>query len=395
MRISAEWLDDPAVAQVFALFSGGGYQIFAVGGCVRNAAMGLPVADVDFATDARPKDVMALAHSAGIRPLPTGIDHGTVTLLIDGQSFEVTTFRLDVETDGRHAVIAFADDMATDAARRDFTINALYVDVDGMVHDPMRGLADIRTRAIRFIGDGRARIAEDALRILRFFRFYACYGDPAAGPDADGLSACAAGADLLAGLSAERVGAEMRKLLAAADPAPAVGTMAIAGILHRILPGADAAMLAAMIDQETRQAPPLPPDWRRRLAALGGEGAETSLCLSRAETRHIAAIRTALTAGEPVEVAAYRHGADVAVSAQMIIDATGGGSRAAGVQGRAAFGAAQVFPITAHDLMPPHVPGPVLGAALKRLEAAWIAAGFSMPDGALEAARLDAETGPQ
>ena len=395
MRLSAEWLDDPAVAQVFALFSGAGYQIFAVGGCVRNAAMGLPLADIDFATDARPADVMALAKAAGIRPLPTGIDHGTVTLLIDGQSFEVTTFRRDVETDGRHATVAFADDMATDAARRDFTINALYGDADGMVHDPIGGLADIKTRTIRFIGDGTARIAEDALRILRFFRFYACYGDPAEGPDAVGLAACAAGADLLAGLSAERVGTEMRKLLAAADPSPAIGAMAIAGIMHRILPGADAAILAATIDQETQQAPPLPPDWRRRLAALGGEGAQTSLCLSRAETRHIAAIRKTLTAGEPIEVAAYRHGADVAVSAQMIIDATGGGADVAGVQARAAFGAAQVFPITAYDLMPPHVPGPALGVALKNLEAEWIAAGFTMPDGALEAARNAADTDPE
>ena len=224
MRVSGAWLSDARTQQVLGLLADDGHTACAVGGCVRNALLGAPVTDVDIATSARPDRVMALAEGAALRAVPTGLAHGTVTVVAGGQGFEVTTLRRDVATDGRHARIAFSDRVADDAARRDFTMNALYARADGTVLDPLGGLDDLRARRVRFVGDPDNRIAEDYLRILRFFRFHAQYG--ANGPDAEGLAACAAGADGLARLSAERVTAELRKLLAAPDPAPAVAAMA-------------------------------------------------------------------------------------------------------------------------------------------------------------------------
>ncbi len=248
----APWLDDPATRAVCRALTGSGHQALFVGGCVRNALLGRPVADIDIATDATPEEVMALAGAAGLHPVPTGIAHGTVTVVAEGRPFEVTTFRRDVETFGRRAVVAYTRDIAEDAARRDFTMNALYAGPDGTVVDPLGGLPDLLARRVRFVGDPAARIAEDYLRILRFFRIHAWYGDPASGLDADGLAACAAAQAGLARLSRERVGAETAKLLAAADPAPAVAAMAAAGILARVLPGADATPLAALVHLERR-----------------------------------------------------------------------------------------------------------------------------------------------
>ena len=190
MKVTGDWLKGP-VQSVFAAVEAGGHRIFAVGGCVRNALLHEPISDVDLATDAHPDRVVDLCEAAGLKVVPTGIDHGTVTVIAEGQGFEVTTFRKDVETDGRRAVVAFSTDLKTDAERRDFTINALYADRDGVLHDPLGGLADVPVRRVRFINNAHDRIREDALRILRFFRFYATYGDPGEGLDPDGLSACA------------------------------------------------------------------------------------------------------------------------------------------------------------------------------------------------------------
>ena len=206
-RIAAEWLG--AARPVTAALEAAGHQALFVGGCVRNALIGRAVADIDLATDARPAAVIALAEAAGLRAVPTGIEHGTVTVLAGGRPFEVTTFRRDVETFGRRAVVAFTGEIAEDAARRDFTMNALYARADGEVIDPLGGLADLRAGRVRFVGDPGQRIAEDYLRILRFFRIHAWYGDPAGGMDPDGLAACAEAQDGLALISRERVGAEI------------------------------------------------------------------------------------------------------------------------------------------------------------------------------------------
>ncbi|MEO0762949.1 MAG: CCA tRNA nucleotidyltransferase, partial [Pseudomonadota bacterium] len=245
----------------------------AVGGAVRDGLMGRDVGDIDLATPLRPEAVVAALEAAGLKAIPTGIDHGTVTAVAEGAAFEITTFRADVETDGRRAVVRFAEDLAADAGRRDFTINALYATADGRVIDPLGGLPDLDARRLRFIGDPAERIREDYLRILRFFRFTAWLDTD--GIDAEGLAAAAAHAEGIERLARERVGHEMRRLLAAPDPAPAVAAMAACGVLMRCLPGAEPAGLAPLVHLEA--AAGRAPDWRLRLAALGAPDAADHL----------------------------------------------------------------------------------------------------------------------
>lgn len=366
MRTGGEWLCAAGTQAVMAAIEGGGHRALAVGGCVRNALLGAPVNDVDIATDAEPARVTELARAAGLKAVPTGIAHGTVTVVADGTGYEVTTFRRDVETDGRHAIVAFSIEVAEDAARRDFTMNALYADRDGRVVDPLGGLPDLMARRVRFVGDPMARVREDYLRILRFFRFHAWYADPAGGIDADALDACARGADRIGTLSAERIGAEMTRLLSAPDPAPAVAAMAVCGVLARVMPGAQVAPLAELVHVEGT----LPPDWRRRAAAMGG-GTE-DWRLPRADARVLGLYRDALAEDTPAPEAAYRHGADAGRDVALLRAAAEG--RAPALDGLEAAAAARL-PLRAADLP---LEGPALGAALRRAEDAWIASGFSL-----------------
>jgi poly(A) polymerase len=370
-RIADAWVSAPRTRAVCDALTEAGHQAFFVGGCVRNALLGRAVADIDLATDARPEEVLAVAAAAGLHAVPTGIEHGTVTVVAERQPFEVTTFRRDVETFGRRAVVAYTTDIAEDAARRDFTMNALYARPDGRVVDPLGGLPDLRAGRVRFVGDPAARIAEDYLRILRFFRIHAWYGDPDAGLDADGLAACAALQEGLDRLSRERVGAETAKLLAARDPAPAVAAMAATGILARVLPGADPRPLAPLVHLETG-----PPRWQRRLAALGWRPEwGRRLRLAKADVRALEATAAALAAGERPAAAAYRHGPEAARDAALIRAASLGEAPPADLEAELARGAAARFPLRAADVP---LSGPALGAALKRLEAAWIASDFAL-----------------
>jgi len=235
-RIAPGWLTDPAARAVMAALTAQGGDDCArfVGGCVRDALLGREALDVDLATRLHPEQVVEALETAGLKAVPTGIDHGTVTAVSRGRPFEITTLRRDVATDGRRAVVAFTDDWAEDAARRDFHLNALYADASGRVFDPTgRGLDDALAGQIVFVGDPDRRIAEDHLRILRFFRFFAWFGR--GDPDADGLAACAASAEGVDRLSAERVSSELLKLLSAPDPTPALRAMAGAGVLERVL----------------------------------------------------------------------------------------------------------------------------------------------------------------
>ena len=283
-----------------------------------------------------------------------------------GIPHEVTTFRRDVQTDGRHAVVAFATDVAADAARRDFTMNALYCTADGTVVDPLGGLPDLHAGRVRFVGDPAHRIAEDHLRILRFFRFHAHFATD--GIDAEGLAACAAGADGIDKLSRERIGAEMRKLLSAADPAPAVAAMAQAGILARVLPGADPRALAPLIDLE-RDAEP---DWLRRLAALGGEDAAARLRLSRAEARDLDALRGATGRLDSPAVLGWRLGRNRGADAVLVRAAVLLQPLPSGWASEVARGTTATCPVTAADLMP-GLQGPALGARLTALTDRWLA----------------------
>ncbi|MEV8467968.1 CCA tRNA nucleotidyltransferase [Fluviibacterium sp. DFM31] len=377
-RIDADWLVDPAARAVCAALTGAGHRIFFVGGCVRNTLLGRPVSDLDLATDARPEQTEAAAAAAGLKSVPTGKDHGTITLVVAGQGFEVTTFRHDIETDGRHAVVRFSDRLEDDAARRDFTMNALYATPDGQVIDPVGGLDDLRVRRLRFIGDADQRIAEDYLRILRFFRFHAWYADPMGGMDAEALAACAAGAEGLDRLAAERVGQEMLKLLAAPDPGPAVAAMEQAGILSRVLPGATARALPVLIHLEGD----LPADPLRRLAVLGGQDVAARLRLSRTQVRRLDLLQQRLADPRPVAELAYRHGPDAARNIALLLAASLEQPLPATLEADLAQGAAARFPISAADLMP-RLQGKALGEALAALEARWIASGFSLDKSAL------------
>jgi poly(A) polymerase len=288
VHIDAPWLKSGAAARVLALLNGDGEEARVVGGAVRNALLKIPTGDIDIATTALPDEVVRRAKAAGIKCVPTGIEHGTVTLVVDAQPFEVTTLREDTETYGRKARVAFGRDWVRDAERRDFTINGLSVDATGLVHDHVGGLADIEARQVRFIGDAAQRIAEDYLRILRFFRMHAAYG--AGAPDRTGYLACIAGRAGLSSLSAERVRMEMLKLLVADGAEGAVTAMADAGLLLAIVGGVTyTGPYAAMISAE--RALGLAPDPVRRLAALAVAVTEDAkrvaarLRLSNAETK--------------------------------------------------------------------------------------------------------------
>lgn len=372
-RLRAAWLTSEAAQTVMAALSVEGARVCFVGGCVRNALLGAPVSDLDIATNARPEAVMRLAEAAGLKTVPTGIDHGTVTVLAGGVPFEVTTFRRDVSTDGRRATVAFSDSLEEDALRRDFTMNALYVGPDGEIVDPVGGLADLAIRRFRFIGEADQRIREDYLRILRLFRFHAQYGDQAAGLDPAALAAVARNRAGLAAISRERIRAELAKLLLTPDPMPAVRAMDDTGVLEEVLPGADTTVLARLIDVEGDA----PPRWIRRLAALGGGDRSETLRLSRVEARAADTLASAEAgATDPAEVA-YRAGADLGTDAALLALARG---RDPGLDwpARVRRAASAVFPVAARDLSPTIPPGPALGEALRRLEARWIASDFSL-----------------
>jgi poly(A) polymerase len=369
-----------------------------VGGCVRNAVLGRPVDDVDIATILTPDEVTAALEAKGLRALPTGVEHGTVTAISHGRPFEITTLRRDVATDGRRAVVAFTGDWTQDAARRDFTLNALYADRERRLFDPTgQGLADARAGRIRFVGDAATRIREDYLRILRFFRFRAWYGEGE--PDGEALAACAALQEGVSTLAAERISKEALKLLAADDPRAAVALMAQAGVLRRILPDAGGlARFAALVAIESEQL--LTNDPELRLAALlEGEADAAARTAKRLRLSNAQGARLKAALGRTPRItswmsprelrrAVYRLG--VQATADRIKLAWAQAERsAAGPQWRALLALAEawtapVFPVTGEDVIVAGVPeGPLVGKVLQEVEEWWIDQDF--PDDRLAA----------
>jgi poly(A) polymerase len=373
VKLSGPWLEATGTQALLDALSTAGFRALFVGGCVRNALLKIPVADVDIATDADPETVTKIATNAGFKVVPTGIEHGTVTVIGDGVSHEVTTFRRDVHTNGRHAIVAFTTDLAEDAMRRDFTMNALYAQADGTVVDPLSGMADVLAGRVRFMGDAAARITEDYLRILRFFRFHAIYGNPKLGIDAEGLAASAANLVGLEALSRERVGSEIRKLLSAVDPAPATAAMEHAGVLASVLPGATARALPVLVHLENGS----PSAWICRLAVMGGEEAAAHLKLSRIEAGQLDIIRNEAGSMLPAEVLGWKYGAvrasEVLYARAAVTDAPMPVAWSEAV----AKGAEAVFPVHAADLMP-KLQGADLGQRLKSLEKRWLESGLTL-----------------
>ncbi len=375
IKISPAWLTDAPVKRVMECFANAGFPAYFVGGCVRNALLGLPVTDIDIATPATPDEVMELGQASHIKTLPTGIKHGTVSWVLDGQVFQITTYRRDIKTDGRHAQVAFSECMKTDAGRRDFTMNALYADAAGTVFDPISGLDDLLCGRVRFIGDAGQRIAEDGLRILRFFRMSALYSaDGGDKLDAAGLTACGANGAVLARLSQERISTEFRLLLSAPNPAPAILAMEGAGLLTRIITGCRGDFITRFIDLETAVGARV--DWIFRLAILGGQGVaegESALRLSNAEKKSYMGV---LMAGKALDsgdsgiknsALGYYHGADIARAAVMHRAVQRGQNLDKAVLEQIDFGANQQnkYPIKAADLMA-FAEGRELGDLLKR-----------------------------
>ncbi|KIN62801.1 tRNA nucleotidyltransferase [Sulfitobacter noctilucicola] len=369
------WLNDPAARKLCQAMGDAGFQILFVGGCVRNALLGLADSDIDMSTNALPDQVSAIAENAGFKAIPTGIDHGTITVVVDGAGFEVTTFRRDVATDGRRAVVAFSHSIEDDARRRDFTMNALYADIGGNVFDPLGGVQDLLARRVKFIEDPDARIKEDYLRILRFFRFSAWYADAHNGFDAIALAAISTNTDGLETLSAERVGQEMWKLLAAPDPSKALATMRQVNVLATIMPGADDRMIGVLVHMEDVLG--LSPDPVSRLTLLGGDDPTQKLRLSKNQSRALAVLKEAAFEGPSIAEIAYRHGEQTARAVVAIRATIAEVEPEFGQLKTISSAAAAKFPVAASDLMPNYA-GAALGLKLKELEQRWIESHFRL-----------------
>lgn len=407
------WLSDPALQNLLAALSAGGEKARIAGGAVRNALLGQKVADIDIATTTVPDETIRRAEAAGFRAVPTGYEHGTVTVVANGQAYEATTLRADIETDGRRAKVVFGRDWQEDAERRDFTINGLYAEPDGTVVDLVGGVADIEARHLRFIGDPETRIREDYLRILRFFRFFAWYGSGR--PDAEGLKACARLKEGLSGLSAERVWGEFKKLLLASDPTRALLWMRQAGVLTAILPESEKWGIDAIHSLvETEQALKWDADPMLRLEAIVPPDAlRLRVMAKRLKMAKAEEERLWLWAETPMPEAGlsqsafrrllYRSDRQAVKDRLRLALAS---ARARAVQDDAALVEAGSYvklmriaekweapqlPVSGADLRELGIPeGKKLGALLKALETEWVESDFQLSRGALldSAARL-------
>ena len=395
MRIEGEWLTEPALQTVLSLLSSEASPARVNGGAVRNALLGEPVADVDISTVLLPQDVIATIDEAGHKAVPTGIDHGTVTVIVHGHAFEVTTLRRDVATDGRRAVVAYTDNWREDALRRDLTMNALYCDADGTVFDPLDGLADVESRTVRFIEDAETRINEDYLRILRFFRFFAWYGRHR--PDAAGLKACAKLKDGIEMLSVERIWHEFSKLLAAPDPTRAVLWMRTTGVMAKVLPEGDRwgiDSLAPFIELELaegwqpdavlRMMAILPPDVDRMKALAARLKLQNTVRDRLTEWAGATVPRTGQNAADLAKTL-YRSDLSALTDRTklaMIDRATRDDLRA--LLSKIETYDRPTFPLRGGDLIEAGMdPGPAVSERLKALETRWVESGFTLEREAL------------
>jgi poly(A) polymerase len=385
---SAPWLGWPGTRAVMAALEAArpdGARF--VGGCVRNELRGVPVDDIDIATQLKPDETLAALKAAGIRAIPTGLEHGTITAIYEGRPFEITSLRRDVETDGRRAVVAFTEAWAEDAERRDFRLNAIYAAADGRLHEIVPGSIDdaIHGRVI-FIGDADQRLREDYLRILRFFRFNAWYG---AGMDSEGLAACERQKEGLAKIAAERIWKELKRLMEAPDPSEAMLAMEETSVLEAVLPGASASELPSLVAVE--QGAGLAPDPLQRLMAMVPRrtrdvtSVTAHLRLSNAEADRLAEwADPALThvlgaAPDLLRRLLYRFGTRAALDRALIEAAQVSGVEAlANVLLAASDWQKPDFPLGGADMLSAGLSGPDVGAALRALEESWIASDFSL-----------------
>lgn len=388
----APWLTAGSLQRVFEAIEQDGDEARAVGGSVRNTLLGVPVSDVDIATTATPETTAARAEAAGLKAIPTGLEHGTITIVSAGVPYEVTTLREDVETFGRHAVVKFGRDWRRDAERRDFTMNALYSDRNGQIHDPLGGLEDCLEGRVRFIGSATERIREDYLRILRFFRILAAYGKGV--PDPEGLSACLQERDGLRQLSAERIGMEMRRLVVAPRAGEIVEIMEHNGVME-IVTGGISRVGDFQALQELRTVAPEIRDAPLALTALAGfvhediDRLADRFRLSNAERKRMLAAHAAWRAmgAEPGDEAIrrelYRSGRGAAIDGVLLAwSRSEAGPEEEDWHGRLAEARTwqiPAFPLSGRQIITAGLPpGPKVGAELHRLEELWIASGYRL-----------------
>lgn len=377
------WLSDPQTLKVMNALSANGKQPRFVGGCVRDALLRRPLYDIDIATPERPEMVVELLESMGIKTVPTGIEHGTITAVCEGRPFEITTLRSDIETDGRHAKVTFSDDWLVDATRRDFTFNAMSCDIEGKVYDPFDGFSDLKAGRVRFVGSALERIKEDYLRLLRFFRFSAHFGKGLA--DAQALSACSSLKTGLDGLSGERIAQEFLRLLEAPNPAKWISLMKKEGILDHIIPESQDSLLLEMLCAFEDK-----PDAIRRLAVLLPAkqdivmGCAERLRLSNAQKKRLGLARRSVGTLIPsaseniVRCFLFHHGA-VAARDQIMIYWAEKGFSGIGPNEQNLLSMINawetepvLFPLKGRDLMKSGLPaGPALGAALQAVQNWW------------------------
>lgn len=372
--MTPSWMNETPVRELLAALAGGGVEARFVGGCVRDWVLGRSIGDIDVAVDKPPETVMKALEAAGIKVVPTGLKHGTVTAIVKGRPFEITTLRRDVETDGRRAIVAFTDDWRIDAERRDFTFNALYAEADGTIHDYFDGRADLSAGRVRFIGDPEQRIAEDRLRVLRFFRFHARYGRPPF--DGPSFDACRRNAATVSGLSGERVAKELFRTLDAIGGADAFDAMLEAGVLDHWLPEyAGSARLRALARREEKA------DALRRLAAILPTDANATaigkrLRLSTQESVRLQLMLDPANAIDTTNLRAslYRLGTKLFID-RVLLDAPGDWCAALALAGS---WTPPELPIGGNDALALGLqPGPQVGALIEALERWWIAGDFS------------------
>ena len=372
-RLDPHDLVTPAArATIQALAAGGGTVRF-VGGRVRDLLLDLPPGDVDLAVDLPPEESKTLLEEAGFGVGTIGIRYGTVIAIPErGTGIEVTSLRRDIKTDGRHPEVTFGTDWTEDAKRRDFTINALYADPDGTLLDPLDGIGDLRARKVRFIGDPEVRIREDYLRILRFFRFQAQFGEGEA--DAVALAACAAGRSGIARLSSERITIETRHLLTARDPSRALSAAHATGVLGTVLADPEPAPVAELVTLE--QEHNVPPNWLRRWVLVDRapeKAVGKTLVLSRREADGLRILQQVVASGDTPLALGYRFGGQPARDA-ILVRAARRGEGGIGTDLEAAErGSHARLPVSANDLLAAGIPeGPEVGEGLRRAEQAWL-----------------------
>lgn len=370
-----KWLRNPSAQKLSKLYKNFGYQVLFVGGCVRNTILKKPVTDIDLATDAQPEEIIKIAKENNIRFVPTGLAHGTITLIIDNKNYQITTFRTDFDHDGRYAKVEFTESLLLDASRRDLTINALYCNHVGEVIDPLNGLDDIKKQKIKFIGNPNERIKEDNLRILRFFRFQAIYGNKNLEIDSIALEACHNHKSKLAALSKERITSELRKILSAPNPLEVIIKMNETGVLNELFQKVSIDSLEAYLKTEEKFKINI--NWLGRLLSLQVTQEEESLKLTRCEFKFLKQTKSAIENQIHVLEFSYYNGVENGKIYSILQNFRHNIILSKNLLNQINSLATKKFPITAKDLMP-EISGKKLGEALRSLEDRWIKSNFTL-----------------